>query len=177
MILQTMPIHFLDTVTPTQFDVVVFCATLLGTLTLVTATLYLLFRPIKESGILAPLAKLGDRFGSILVVMLSVVTSWFGAFFLKQIFSIPRPFVFNPAVHPLFMQSGLGFPSEHAAVFMSLAVAIWYLNRRAGAIFLILALIIGTARVFAGVHTPLDILGGFLLGALVSMVFKAISRK
>ncbi len=76
----------------------------------------------------------------------------------------PRPFV-ALGFEPLISQdSGGSFPSGHAALFFALAMGLWYMNRRWGVTYLILALLNGFARIFVGVHYPLDVLGGALIG-------------
>ncbi len=87
---------------------------------------------------------------------------------LKFLFHTPRPFDVFPNVRPLFAESGFGFPSGHATFFMALAVSIFFSHKKAGYVFMVFALIIGLARVAAGVHFPIDILGGFILGGCVS---------
>jgi membrane-associated phospholipid phosphatase len=39
------------------------------------------------------------------------------------------------------------------------------------------ALLIGVARVIAGVHFPIDILGGFCIGFLVAYLFEKLEYK
>lgn len=58
-----------------------------------------------------------------------------------------------------------GFPSDHALFASFLILAVWFSTRsRQLVLFLsILALIMGTARVLALVHTPLDVIGGLLI--------------
>lgn len=78
----------------------------------------------------------------------------------------PRPFL-TLEISPLIDQVGKGsFPSGHAAFYFALAGVIFFLNKKAGWYFLAGALLIGIARIFVGVHWPLDILGGLLVGAL-----------
>ena len=60
---------------------------------------------------------------------------------------------------------------------MALAFAIYFLHKQAGYWFMFFALIIGVARIMAGVHFPLDILGGFVLGALVAYLVKMYRMK
>jgi len=69
-------------------------------------------------------------------------------------------------VHSLISETGYSFPSGHATFFMALAVSIFFYHKKAGYIFMFFALIIGIARIVAGVHFPTDILGGFVVGAL-----------
>jgi len=75
----------------------------------------------------------------------------------------PRPFeVYGFA--PLVGASGASFPSGHATWFFALAMTIWFANRKWGWWFFILATLMGIARIYAGVHWPLDILGGAAIG-------------
>ena len=43
--------------------------------------------------------------------------------------------------------------------------------------FIFFAILIGLARIAAGVHFPIDILGGYVLGILVACVVKIVFRK
>lgn len=91
---------------------------------------------------------------------------------LKVAINAARPFDALPDVTSLFAQTGHAFPSGHATFFAALAFSIFFISKKAGYVFMLFALIIGTTRIMAGVHFPLDILGGFLLGALVAYLFK-----
>jgi undecaprenyl-diphosphatase len=53
----------------------------------------------------------------------------------------------------------------------------FFLNKKWGIIFTIIALLIGLSRVIIGVHYPFDILGGFVVGILVGLFFIKIFRK
>lgn len=85
---------------------------------------------------------------------------------------------FFPAIRPFaalnFMPLVLGenpmasFPSTHASIFAALAVTIFFHNKKIGVWFLLGALVIGLARIAAGIHWPSDILAGFLFGGLVA---------
>lgn len=86
---------------------------------------------------------------------------------LKNFFSILRPFVEMPEVNNLFFATGYAFPSGHSTFFMALAFSV-YLNHKKEGLFLIFsALIIGTTRIMSGVHYPVDILGGYVLGVVL----------
>ena len=77
----------------------------------------------------------------------------------------PRPFAamdFEPLIYHAATSS---FPSGHMA-FFSVVLAVWLINRRAGAWFFVGSILIGLGRVAVGVHWPSDILGGILVGAL-----------
>ncbi len=82
---------------------------------------------------------------------------------IRFFYQHPRPFeVFN--FTPLIPESGPSFPSGHMTFFFALAMVVWYANREWGIWFFILSAIIGAARIYVGVHWPLDILGGIAIG-------------
>lgn len=100
------------------------------------------------------------------------ILAWIIANILKFLFHTPRPFDVFSQVRSLFPETGFAFPSGHAAFFMALAVSIFFYHKKAGYVFIFFALLIGLARIIAGVHFPIDILGGFILGALVAFFVK-----
>lgn len=78
----------------------------------------------------------------------------------------PRPFV-SDGVKPYFQGStDNGFPSDHTAFSALAAFVIFHYSNRLGIGLMVLALIIGSARVIAGVHHGQDIIGGFIIGAV-----------
>ena len=72
-------------------------------------------------------------------------------------------------IEPLFLASGSSFPSGHAAFFFALAMTFWLYDKKWGAWFFLFALVNGFARVYAGVHWPMDIVGGIAVGILSAM--------
>lgn len=69
-------------------------------------------------------------------------------------------------IEPLFRSSGFSFPSGHAMILFAVSMIVFYISRRWGFWFFILASVNGVARVFSGVHFPLDILAGAAIGVL-----------
>lgn len=78
----------------------------------------------------------------------------------------PRPFVDHEVNLLFYHPTDSSFPSNPATVGFSVAIAIWLYNRRLGASLLVLATLFGLSRIYCGVHYPLDVIAGALLGAL-----------
>ena len=101
--------------------------------------------------------------------------SWLIAFFIKHLIPTVRPFVTNGrAIDVLVKPTDSAFPSGHTVLAFSLAVTIFMHNKKIGWLYLIGALLVGTARVLANVHYPLDIVGGALIGTLVAVIVEKI---
>ena len=121
-----------------------------------------------------PLQVILQKKKEILTVFFVSGTSWVVASLLKTLFHTPRPFIEFSDVLPLVSETGFAFPSGHATFFMALATSIYFLHKKAGYRFMIFALLIGIARIIVGVHFPVDILGGFALGALIAYLVKKV---
>lgn len=111
----------------------------------------------------------------ILLVFFSGVVAWVLAYVFKFLVHLPRPFISLPDVRSVISEDGFAFPSSHATFFMALAFSIFFFHKKAGYVFIFFALLIGFARIIAGVHFPFDILGGFVLGILIAYLVKKFS--
>lgn len=69
------------------------------------------------------------------------------------------------------------FPSGHAAFYFAIALFLFYRNKNAGILFFTGALLMGLARVFAGLHWPSDILGGMVIAGIAAIIIKKIIIK
>ncbi|MEK7128261.1 MAG: phosphatase PAP2 family protein [Patescibacteria group bacterium] len=94
----------------------------------------------------------------------SLGLAWVFAKILKILFHTQRPFEMFSQVQSLFSETGYAFPSGHTMVASAIAFSIFFTHKKVGYIFIFFALLIGLARIIAGVHFPIDILGGFVLG-------------
>jgi len=100
-------------------------------------------------------------------IITAVLFAWSLAYIMKITFTMPRPYIrFASEVLPLFPYGGYdSFPSGHATLFSALATAIYYLHKKIGFVFILIAIFISISRVIAGVHFPIDIVVGWILGS------------
>jgi undecaprenyl-diphosphatase len=83
-------------------------------------------------------------------------------------------------VHPKALVSvphGSSFPSGHTATSFACATVLSFFVPRAAPAFYLLALAIGFSRIYVGVHWPLDVLGGAVLGLAVGLAVTALLRR
>ncbi len=96
---------------------------------------------------------------------------------LKEVFDRPRPFEEVAAAEPLLRATvGASLPSGHASTSFAGAVVLAYLVRRAIPALFSLAALIALSRVYVGVHYPLDIVAGALVGGAVALAAIALVR-
>ena len=85
----------------------------------------------------------------------------------------PRPFLVLENVNQLINHETTGsMPSGHASFYFALATGVCLYNKKAGYIYLILAGLMGFARIFSGVHWPLDIIVEAVLGIGTAILSK-----
>ncbi|KRV51072.1 hypothetical protein AQ490_02385 [Wenjunlia vitaminophila] len=88
----------------------------------------------------------------------------------------PRPFVDHSGLEVLVDgKNDYSFVSDHATLGMSIAVALFLVHRRLGALAVLVALFQGLARVYMGVHYPSDVLGGFALGTATALLLAPLA--
>lgn len=92
----------------------------------------------------------------------AALLTWLIGAFIKDFFYFPRPW-------PMRLMDG-SFPSNHTAAAFALSLSVFFHRRSLGLFLLALSLIIGLGRVAEGVHYPIDILGGALLGLCVAWI-------
>jgi glycosyltransferase 2 family protein len=117
--------------------------------------------------VIAAIAFVAGQRRLALVFLISGIGIYVLAKVVKVIAERGRPMeLLGDAVSHGPTQTGAGFPSGHAAVAGALAFAVvGYLSRRWIIASFALAAIVLFGRVYIGAHLPLDVIGGFALGA------------
>lgn len=91
---------------------------------------------------------------------------------VKQILPyITRPF-YELGLSPLTLTIPFNgsFPSDHSAFVFALAASLWLRDKKLGLIYFLGALLVGWGRVVSGVHYPIDIFGGAILGIFSALL-------
>lgn len=86
----------------------------------------------------------------------------------------PRPFVTYHFLPLIPYEQDASFPSRHISLMSAIAFAYWYFKSQWTPIFLLLLAWVAVSRVYVGVHFPIDILGGILVGIVSLIISKQI---
>ena len=95
---------------------------------------------------------------------------------IRFFYTHPRP-AEALGIDALIVDTSRSFPSGHAMFFFAMAMVLLYWNKKWGTWFFVFAAVNGIARIIAGVHWPLDVLGGAVLGVLCAMVVHRLLEK
>ena len=87
------------------------------------------------------------------------------------------PSFFADAVLRQHLPSDNGFPSSHAANAAALAVVVTWAFPRWRWPLALVAVLVGLARLYVGVHLPLDLVGGWCLGVLCGLATAALATR
>lgn len=96
---------------------------------------------------------------------------------IRYFYFVSRPFVNNNVYQLIFNETSGSFPSGHATFFFALAMAVFFFHKKWSILFFAGAILIGVARIIAGVHWPIDILGGTIIGILSAWIVNKISKR
>ncbi|WP_380181734.1 undecaprenyl-diphosphate phosphatase [Kalamiella sp. sgz302252] len=93
----------------------------------------------------------------------ALTVSWL----IGSVYPHPRPFVMGVGHQFLAHDATESYPSNHGTIIFTFAIAFLCWHRIwSGIVLLAVGLAIAWSRIFLGVHWPMDMLGGLLLGML-----------
>ena len=135
--------------------------------------------PIWGAAVIGLLWKGGKkgRLAVLLIIPVIFLSDQLSAHVLKPLIARPRPCVALPGVHMLVeIKRSFSFPSAHAANFFATAAFFNYFYPRYRWWYFGAAFLVALSRVSIGVHYPLDIIAGGLLGVLCAYTVILIWR-
>ena len=128
-------------------------------------------------GIALVLGLLWRRWSVFVLTVLAVAVADLAATGLKAAIDVERPSTRDaqpktlvPAPHDH------SFPSGHAATSFAAATVLTFALPRLAPLWLLMAVAVGFSRVYVGVHYPLDIVGGAMLGIAVAIALRRLVR-
>ncbi len=109
--------------------------------------------------------------------VLSVVATVVFSIVLKELFLVPRPYLYEGSLPQAGLSYYSSLPSVHAAVAFCLATTVSLHQKSLGVFLFTIAALISVGRVLANVHYPVDIVLGMLIGVLTGIIFNQIHVK
>jgi membrane-associated phospholipid phosphatase len=100
------------------------------------------------------------------------------AYVVKEIVKEPRPIaMLHGHLQQRVVETGPGFPSGHEAAATALALTLWFvLPVKWRFISILWIVVVAASRLYLGVHTPMDIVGGFACGLLAVTVVRLLPK-
>lgn len=112
-----------------------------------------------------------------------IALSVFLTFLLRKFINIfwyePRPYILEPSLllYPTHKLPDSSFFSTHASTTMALAGAVYWKFKKTGLYLISGSLLVGLGRVLAGLHYPLDVISGMIIGFLISCVVEIATKR
>ncbi len=112
----------------------------------------------------------------LLALLLSTGTAflvqWVGKFLIYS----ERPFL--QGIQSLYEYGGAdSFPSGHSLIFMAIAITVFRFHKSWGIVFIIFAMIIGIFRIVVGIHWPIDVFTGWIIGIIIGLITVRFIKK
>lgn len=117
-------------------------------------------------------------------IVMAGITSYLFAQLIASVYQpdVLRPFQLLGASAGASFLNNPGFPSDHMLFITAIVCAVWFETRQKNItiVLVVLSLLVGVGRVLALVHTPMDVIGGIVIGVMGSFWYlsdKSINGK
>jgi membrane-associated phospholipid phosphatase len=87
---------------------------------------------------------------------------------IAHVWHRPRPYESHTHVYHLTKSHDPSFPSDHASAAFGIAFGIYFIDRRVGRLFLVVAALIGAGRLLVGAHYVTDVLASIVVAAFAA---------
>ncbi|ACB85854.1 phosphatase PAP2 family protein [Natranaerobius thermophilus] len=115
--------------------------------------------------------------GTMLIAALLVLIPIILSDFIRELVQRERPFVIFDLEPMIEQDIRPSLPSNHTAASFAIAGFFLVYFRNAFPFVALLAALVGIARIYTGIHFPLDILAGSVVGILPALLFLALSSR
>lgn len=106
----------------------------------------------------------------------ALVARYVVAGLIRFLYEHPRPYTALGIPH-LLTNTSSSFPSGHTIFLFALGTVLFFHNKPLAYFTYASGLVIGTARIMAGVHYPADIFGGIVLGTTVGFAAAKLLKR
>src|SRR6266851_3970575 len=111
-------------------------------------------------------------FAALVLPLVYIVSILGGA-----LYNDPRPFVVGHFTPLIPHKPNNGFPSDHVLWSAATAAIVFPSNKYLSPLLWVLTVLVGAARVHAGVHHPIDIVGSMLMAIVAASIVYLIIRR
>ena len=108
-----------------------------------------------------------ERHDLALCILIAMVISSLYVFVVKDLTAVPRPYDVLNGIHYAYSPGSYAFPSGHAAGAFAAFTAWCFRERRHYIPLLGFATLIAISRVYIGVHYPMDVIAGAVIGLII----------
>jgi undecaprenyl-diphosphatase len=113
----------------------------------------------------------------LLIPWIAVAASWTLAEGAKYLFNRARPFIWDTEIAPLIKTpSSSSFPSGHSATAAAGALTLSVLYPPFAPVFVVAGFLVVLSRVYLGVHFPVDVLAGVVIGTATAGIVLAVAE-
>lgn len=106
---------------------------------------------------------------SVIAYLLGKLTS--------HIISSPRPFIVEHIKPLIHAATDNGFPSDHMLLSVTVALVVFNFNKKVGTLLILLACLVGSARVLAHVHHLQDVIGSTVIAIFALGITMLVLKK
>ena len=118
------------------------------------------------------------RWGVFALTVIAVALADWSATGLKALIDRPRPPLRYAEPKTLVpVPNDAAFPSGHASTSFAAATMLAFAFPRLAPLLYLLAAAVAFSRVYVGVHYPLDVIGGAVLGVLFALVLRYLASR
>lgn len=114
------------------------------------------------------------------LAIVTVVAGVFGLLLIKLaggLYVDPRPFVVEHVTPLVPHAPDNGFPSDHTALTLVVALSVALFSWRWGVLLVALALAVGAARIAVGIHHPVDVLASVVIAGVSVAAARLLTRR